>query len=174
MNEPDQYRWTGDATRDAVPVAYRYLPYAPGGNIGMWRDVFETVGGFDEQLLRAEDIDFGWRAAYLGIPVAIEPAPCCTGASVPTRTPSSAPRSAAASPRPACTAVTATAGCRATTTSDVLEQYRWLLKSVPAVMRGTTDRYQWAHHAGKRLGRLVGSARERDALPVTRRLTPRG
>ncbi len=161
LNDADRYGWTGDATRDEVPVAYQYLAYAPGGNIGMWRDVFETVGDFDEHLLRAEDIDFGWRAAYLGIPVAIEPR------AVLHRRLRGDPR---AEFRAAVRGGIAEAGLYrrhrdrgmpSTTTAEAIEQYRWLLRSVPAVLRGTHDRYQWAHHAGKRLGRVLGSARER-------------
>lgn len=41
--------------------------YGLGGNIGLWREVWERVGGFDESYpAGAEEIDFAWRAWDLG------------------------------------------------------------------------------------------------------------
>jgi glycosyltransferase involved in cell wall biosynthesis len=165
LNDPQQYAWTGDATRVNAPVAYGYLPYAPGGNIGMWREVFESVGPFDEDLLRAEDIDFGWRASYAGVGVTMEPA-----AVLHRRL----RRDLRGEFRAAVRGGIAEAGLYRRHRSrgmprDGMEeaavQYRWLLRSVPGVVRGERDRHQWTHHAGKRVGRLIGSARERTWFP---------
>jgi glycosyltransferase involved in cell wall biosynthesis len=161
MNPPEQYEWMGDATMTSAPVAYAYLPYAPGGNIGMWRDVFDVLNGFDEELLRAEDIDFGWRASYLGIPVHFEPR------AVLHRRLGRSPRSEL---RSAIRGGVAEAGLyrrhrsRGMPRADgaaVLAQYRWLVRTFPDVVTGRADRYRWAHHAGKRIGRIVGSIRYR-------------
>ncbi|MBV9922547.1 MAG: glycosyltransferase family 2 protein, partial [Pseudonocardia sp.] len=161
LNDPEQYGWTGDATRETVPVAYEHLPYAPGGNIGMWREVFTTVGPFEEQIRRAEDIDFGWRAAALGISVHFVP-----DAVLHRRmraTPWSAFRSAIAGGKAEVWLHRAHRddGMAAASWDDVREQYRWLARRAPAVVRGEADPHQWAHHLGKRLGRAVGSARYR-------------
>jgi glycosyltransferase involved in cell wall biosynthesis len=161
MNPPEQYEWMGDATMTSAPVAYGYLPYAPGGNIGMWRDVFDVLAGFDEELLRAEDIDFGWRASYLGIPVHFEPR------AVLHRRLGRSPRSEL---RSAIRGGVAEAGLYRRHRSHgmpradgaaVLEQYRWLFRTFPDVVTGRADQYRWAHHAGKRIGRIVGSIRYR-------------
>jgi len=165
LNDPEQYAWTGDATRVDAPVAYGHLPYAPGGNIGMWREVFESVGPFDEDLLRAEDIDFGWRATYADIPIAMVPS-----AVLHRRL----RRDLRDEFRAAVRGGIAEAGLyrrhRARgmprdRTDEAVAQYRWLLRSVPAVVRGERDRHQWTHHAGKRVGRLVGSAIEQTWFP---------
>lgn len=38
------------------------LPWVGGGNMGVWRTVFDEVGGWDETYLTAlEDIEFSWR-----------------------------------------------------------------------------------------------------------------
>jgi hypothetical protein len=162
MNTPDQYEWTGNATmNNKAPVGYEYLPYAPGGNIGMWREVFESVGDFDEDLLRAEDIDFGWRAHYLGIPVHFEPR------AVLHRRLKNDPRSEFRTAIRGGIAETGlyrrhrNRGMPRASREDVVAQYRWLVTTGPAVVRGNADPYRWAHHAGKRLGRLAGSARHR-------------
>jgi GT2 family glycosyltransferase len=36
------------------------------GNVGFRREVFDRIGGFNEQLRRGDDLDFGWRAAAAG------------------------------------------------------------------------------------------------------------
>lgn len=66
---------TGDAfpefeTEDVdapLPVKLDYLPFASGANMGVWRDVFDIVDGWDESFfLGADDIDFSWRAQRAG------------------------------------------------------------------------------------------------------------
>ncbi len=50
-----------------APVAHRpYLPEAPTMNMAIHRQVFDTVGTFDEELGYAEDIDLCWRATDAG------------------------------------------------------------------------------------------------------------
>jgi len=46
---------------------------SPQGELGLRRSVLGDVGGFDEGLTRAEDIDFSWRAWYAGYRVHFEP-----------------------------------------------------------------------------------------------------
>lgn len=43
-----------------------FLPAALGGNLAMWRNVFERVGGFDETLPVGEDVDIAWRIQLAG------------------------------------------------------------------------------------------------------------
>lgn len=161
LNRDEQHAWSGDAARDSVPVGYGHLPYAPGGNIGMWREVFDAVGPFDEALLRAEDIDFGWRAHAVGITVAMEPR-----AVLHRRLRSSPWAELRAAVRSGIAEVElyrrhAATGMPAATTVEAIDQYRWLVRTLPDVVRGRADRFRWSHHAGKRVGRLLGSARER-------------
>jgi GT2 family glycosyltransferase len=43
-----------------------FLPYAGGNSLGMRRDLFDSLGGFDERLRIAEDVDLCWRAQLAG------------------------------------------------------------------------------------------------------------
>jgi glycosyltransferase involved in cell wall biosynthesis len=43
-----------------------FLPIASGSNCGVWRDVFDALGGFDEQCATGEDAAFSWRAQLGG------------------------------------------------------------------------------------------------------------
>lgn len=161
MNGEQQYGWTGDADAMHVPVGYGFLPYAHGGNLGMWRDILDVLGGFDELLLRAEDIDFSWRAGYLGIAVHFEP-----GAVLYHRmrtTARSVFRSAVPGgiSEPGLYRRHRDRGMPRTARVDVVAHYRFLWRELPGVLAGRSDRHRWAHHAGKRLGRVLGSLRYR-------------
>ncbi len=43
-----------------------YLPFAGSGNLGIKRAIHEKIGGFDETLYQSEDVDYCWRANYVG------------------------------------------------------------------------------------------------------------
>jgi glycosyltransferase involved in cell wall biosynthesis len=45
------------------------LPHAGGGNMGIHRDAFLRVGGFDPKIRWLEDTDFSWRAQLAGVPL---------------------------------------------------------------------------------------------------------
>lgn len=49
------------------------LPHAGGGNMGIHRDAFLRLGGFDPAVRWLEDTDFSWRAQRDGIPLAFCP-----------------------------------------------------------------------------------------------------
>src|SRR3989475_7616492 len=48
---------------------YGFLPHAGGTRIGVRRPIFESAGGFDENILGGEDVDFCWRVQLAGIPL---------------------------------------------------------------------------------------------------------
>lgn len=56
--------------QEAGVQSYTYPPYlhhAGGGTIGVKRELFESVGGFDESLPYLEDTDFSWKLQLMGI-----------------------------------------------------------------------------------------------------------
>ncbi len=48
---------------------FGFLPHAGGNRTGVKRSIFESAGGFDENLLGGEDVDFCWRVQLAGIPL---------------------------------------------------------------------------------------------------------
>lgn len=63
-----------EAHSSELPRTWQDRPYPFGGNTGMWREVFDRVGGYDETYpAGAEEIDFAWRAADLGYHAAYVP-----------------------------------------------------------------------------------------------------
>lgn len=58
---------------DAPPMSMGFRPYVPGCNAGLTREAFVGVGGFDEDLFRAqEDVDLGWRLVGNGHDISFE------------------------------------------------------------------------------------------------------
>ena len=51
---------------DPAKLHLGFLPTAAGSNLGVWVDVFNAVGGFDERTRTCEDVAFVWRAQLLG------------------------------------------------------------------------------------------------------------
>ncbi|MFD4179609.1 glycosyltransferase, partial [Rhodococcus sp. NPDC058514] len=50
------------------------LPWVGGGNMGIWRSVFQEVGGWDETYLYAlEDMEFSWRLQLAGFSLGWRP-----------------------------------------------------------------------------------------------------
>jgi glycosyltransferase involved in cell wall biosynthesis len=54
--------WHPASPRERALATFRFLTYASGTNTGVWADVFERLGGFDEATVIGEDVEFSWRA----------------------------------------------------------------------------------------------------------------
>ncbi len=124
-----------------------------------------TVGGFTEELLPGEDIDLCWRLQLDGLPLRHrlgrgggQAGPLRVRRGVPCRPPptgAAARCSTAATGRPA----------PAATCVGAAKSWTWLALSLPLLLQPSTGAIEWARTAGMRLGRLVGSLRERVFFP---------
>ncbi|MGD1875649.1 MAG: glycosyltransferase [Mastigocoleus sp.] len=54
---------------DGVFFEHPYLPLVSGSNFGIKRSLHESIGGFDENLMILEDVDYSWRLQEAGIKV---------------------------------------------------------------------------------------------------------
>lgn len=161
FNRPEQYAWTGDADPDDAPRGYGFLPYASGGNLGMRREVFDALAGFDESLLLAEDIDFGWRAYYAGYAVHFVADARIHGHMRSDLRSLAKVRFRGGLAEPALYRRHRRRGMPRTERDELLDQYRWLVRTAPQVLADPARRYQWTAHAAMRAGRVVGSVRHR-------------
>ncbi len=69
---PGQADWRPPATPDALPTFVGH-PYLVTANMGLTREAFDAVGGFDTTLVRGEDIAFSWDLINLGIDLGYVP-----------------------------------------------------------------------------------------------------
>ena len=52
--------------RDGLSTALGWRPWACGVSLGMWRSLFDELGGFNEEYRLCEDVEFSWRAMDRG------------------------------------------------------------------------------------------------------------
>jgi glycosyltransferase involved in cell wall biosynthesis len=64
LNSPEVRAWRVPWPMDRLPVKLGFLPFAHSGNLAVWREVFESLGGFCP--VRSEDVEFSWRAQLEG------------------------------------------------------------------------------------------------------------
>jgi hypothetical protein len=62
LSTPLARAWHATPPRERALEGFRFLVHASGTNTGVWADVFEHLGGFDERMRVGEDIEFSWRA----------------------------------------------------------------------------------------------------------------
>ena len=66
LNKPWLVKVYGCEEGDGVFFEHPYLPLVSGNNFGVKRKLHEGIGGFDEKLLRLEDVDYAWRLQEAG------------------------------------------------------------------------------------------------------------
>lgn len=74
LNDASSIAWRFPHRADQLPVKLRFLPYAHGCNVAVWRDVVEALGGWEETYQGGgEDVDFCWRLQLEGGRLAVAP-----------------------------------------------------------------------------------------------------
>jgi glycosyltransferase involved in cell wall biosynthesis len=139
---------------------FGFLPYPMGANCAMRREVWERLGGFDENYSRAEDVELFWRAQLQGFELGFS-----GDAVVHYRLPVGAralarqgysyglghPRLYRDFARHGMPASRAAAG----------REWAWLVTHPHHLARGRRARARWLYRLAMRLGRLAGSAENR-------------
>ena len=146
--------------REAAPRFLGQVPMLQSNNLAILRADFESVGGFDEELLCAEDAELGVRLVERGCEIA-----WCRAARIVSRTRSTAIgqfRQFMAYGRWDVAVYRKHRGkaLRRPSVRDALRDYGSLVVHVPRFFQPRRRR-SWLVTAGQRTGRLVGSVRER-------------
>lgn len=58
---------------DGIGAPFAFLPSAAGCSIGIWKSVFDEVGGFDSSILLGNDVDLCWRVQLASYPLHFVP-----------------------------------------------------------------------------------------------------
>lgn len=67
LNSPEVASWPGAPTPEQRLDTF-HLPWAQGNNFGMWRNVVQQVGYYDEELTSGgDDVDYSWRIQEAGL-----------------------------------------------------------------------------------------------------------
>jgi len=74
LNDPRTVAWRWPSPPDALPVAHGFLPYAEGSNLGIWADVLQALGGWNEDYAGGgDDVELCWRAQLAGYRIGFAP-----------------------------------------------------------------------------------------------------
>lgn len=149
-----------DTWRSAPPVANAFLPYAVGANLAIRRAVFDEVGGFDGGRPNGGDKAFSWAAQLAGHRLHFAP-----GAVVHYRLRADTGSTYRRQQRigraaPSLHRQFREHGMPGSSAREALRDWVWLLATAPT-LRSPEQRLRWARTAGRRVGRLQGSVRER-------------
>jgi len=143
-----------------------YLPWASSSNMGIRRDAFDRVGGFDEELRFAcEDVDLCWRVQLAGGSIAFAP-----GAALHYRLPASPIDHLRKGVRygqstPQLDRKYALHGFQ----SDpwcLLPRRMAVLAVRFVITRDPYERSRWAYLIGRNFGRLIGRMRRSTITPL--------
>jgi glycosyltransferase involved in cell wall biosynthesis len=165
VNDPLPRSWHQGPHPDRPFTAHSFLPFASGANCGVWADVFDTLGGFDERVLAGEDIDLSWRAQLAGLKLGFEPDAVVrrryrfTLADLARQHYGYGKGNAqlfrrfrpAGMPRPGAGAL--------------LVEWGWIAAHLPAAARNPSVRGRVVRRTALRCGQLAGSVRERVLFP---------
>lgn len=150
----------GSSPADRLQTFEGLFPFAPSSNLGIRREVFEDLGGFDPSIRVGEDVDLSLRLWLAGHQLHFEPS-----AIVHYRHRTSgkalfhqAVQYGAAAPL--IVRRIAENGIRRPSRIRGLRSWVWLLRNVHTV-RSKAGRARWAVVAGRALGRTIGAVQHR-------------
>jgi glycosyltransferase involved in cell wall biosynthesis len=166
LNPPEVAALHSGKAQKGCAVAGRFLPYATGCNFAFRREVWESVGGFDEAWRRGHtETEFCWRAQLQGFRLG-----WAAGATVAYRRSSGVGgdlkrlyRSARALPR--LYSQFRGDGMPASGLRSALRSWAWLVYRLPWAVLRRQWRTKWLQVAAWRAGRIAGSLRYRVLYP---------
>ena len=154
-----QRAWQPTDPHTSLTASYGFLPYAPGGNCGIWADVARDLRWDESFRFGASDIEFGWRAQVAGYRLALAP-----GALIQHRFKKTIPSTFGQYFRygvsePHLFRIWGRHGMERNL-GEAVSTWVWLIKGLPELTRKST-RGRWMRVAGLCCGRICGSLRWR-------------
>ncbi len=150
-----------DGERRELPLAYGFLPYAPGGNCAVWTSLARGLRWNEEFLFGGSDVEFAWRAHLAGARLGFAP-----GAVMRRRLPTTLRALGSAyfgygRAAPMVYRQFRSAGMTRPPSGEAARDWAWLLRHAPRAARNAEFRAKWLRLAAKRSGRAFGSLEQR-------------
>ena len=159
LNEELQRAWQPDDPMTELPVAHGFLPYAPGGNCGVWTEIARELGWDEDFRFGSSDIEFSWRAQLAGRRVVF--APAAVVCQRYRRTLRGLARQYFAYGRSGPQLSRRFAEHGMLPDRELRAQWRWLVRRARDLLGPRERRGNWIRIAAMSLGRLAGSVRRR-------------
>jgi glycosyltransferase involved in cell wall biosynthesis len=161
LNDPVAIAWRPSGPMTRLMKDHGFLPYAPGGNLGVWRGVAEEIEWDEAFSFGGSDQVFAWRVQLAGYRLAYAP-----DALMQLRFRDSLIELARqfygyGLSGPYVHRAFRDAGMPPADNRAALQQWRRLLAGVPDLWSSRERRGHWLRRLAFRSGRLVGSIRAR-------------
>ena len=162
LNDATVRSWRQVGAHNRLPIFADFLPFAMTANMAVHSSVFHDLGGFDESYPHGcDDVDFCWRAQLEGFRLSYVP-DAIVFYRLRTQLRSLVRQSYDYGRwTPALFRRFGEHGMPRSGARQGLGAWRALVRSAPRMWRHRGERGVWAAMAARRVGRLVGSARER-------------
>jgi glycosyltransferase involved in cell wall biosynthesis len=148
-----------DRSLAALPIAFRFRAYVPGGNCAVWTLLARQLRWNEDFSFGSSDVEFSWRAQSAGYALAF-----AQDAVMRRRYPG---RAAAVARQYFLYGISTPllyrhfrhAGMPGSDVREALNAWRWLVRLSLRALRSPQFRSRWLRVAGLRSGRIVGSVR---------------
>jgi glycosyltransferase involved in cell wall biosynthesis len=160
LNDGETGAAIADETALALPIAFGFRAYVPGGNCAVWRSSARELRWNEDFAFGSSDIEFSWRAQAAGYAMAYAPE-----AVMRRRYPAQAQALARkyflyGISGPLLYRHFRGAGMPRSDFRDAFSAWRWLMRWSLRALRSAQFRGRWSRVAGLRSGRIVGSIRQ--------------
>jgi GT2 family glycosyltransferase len=156
--------------KDGLSTGLAWRPFACGVSLGVSRRLFEKLGGFKEEFLRCEDLDFCWRAELAGYEVGFVPEAVMSYRQRANVRESLRQSYVNATWYPRLYREFRDKGMPSPGLRDAAREWGGLVKSLPRSLASAEARGRWMRWAAQSLGQIVGSAKHRVFWPASGRL----
>jgi glycosyltransferase involved in cell wall biosynthesis len=163
LNDSVVLAWRPQApmTDLAVDVEHGFLPYAPGGNMGVWTRVAREIGWDDRFRFGSSDHTFSWNAQLAGYRLVYAP-----NALMQQRFRATIWATARQHYRYGKSGAQLRRAFRGAELKpydhqEAMRRWRWLAVNVPHLWGSPEERGLYVRRASERLGRVAGSVRTR-------------
>jgi cellulose synthase/poly-beta-1,6-N-acetylglucosamine synthase-like glycosyltransferase len=147
--------------RECFEPRFGFLPAFGGNNAAFTKQVWTEVGGFDEAVGVAQDVDLSWRIQLAGYSLAFAPDALVFGRERTTPRATFRQTYGYGKGQVALYAKHRSAGMPRSSTSGSVRRLGSLLRHLPNVAQGPDLRRAWCASAGWRCGQLTGSVQHR-------------
>jgi GT2 family glycosyltransferase len=160
LNDPKVQGWRIAFPRDGLPRLFNDKSFAVGCNTGVWRDVLEGVGGWDETFRFAgNDVELCLRAQFAGYSLGFAPEAVMNYRYRTDLRSTVRQFFRYGSSEPRLLKMYASSGLRRPSILRSVGRWCWLLVTLPAIPFSGRLRGRWMMMLAYRLGRIAGSVR---------------
>jgi glycosyltransferase involved in cell wall biosynthesis len=161
LNDPVVRAWRPQPPMTGLIVGHGFLPYAPGGNLGVWTAIAREIGWDERFTFGSSDHSFAWQAQLAGHRLAFAPEALMRQRFRPTMREMARQQYRYGRSGPQLQRAYRQLGIPSPDNRRALRRWARVIVTLPDLWHSREGRGRWIKVAAFQLGRLVGSLRAR-------------